>query len=121
MPIPSIPAAYRSPDAMGFLPAAASAGLWENEITLRSTPCCAMYEPGTLDWPACRRRRCCWWSPADDRLTVADLALAAYERALQPKRLALLPGGHFDAYLGQFPQAEAAATGWFREHLFDPS
>jgi len=56
----------------------------------------------------------------DDRLTVADLALAAYERALEPKRLTLIPGGHFDPYLEQFPLAEAAATEWFREHLDNP-
>jgi fermentation-respiration switch protein FrsA (DUF1100 family) len=117
---PSIPAAYRSPDAVAFYQQPLPAGLWENEITLRSTRAARMYEPGR--WIA-------RVSPTplllvvarDDRLTVADLALAAYERALQPKWLALLPGGHFDAYLGQFPQAEAAATGWFREHLFDPS
>ena len=29
-------------------------------------------------------------------------------------------GGHFDPYLDQFPLAEAAATGWFREHLLNP-
>ena len=55
----------------------------------------------------------------DDKLTVADLALAAYERALEPKRLALIPGGHFSPYLDQFPLAAAAATGWFREHLLN--
>ena len=53
----------------------------------------------------------------DDRLTVTDLALAAYEHALEPKRLALISGDHFSPYLDQFPLAEAAATGWFREHL----
>ena len=54
-------------------------------------------------------------------MTVTDLALAAYERALEPKRLALIPGGHFDPYLEQFPLAEPAATGWFREHLLNTS
>jgi uncharacterized protein len=53
----------------------------------------------------------------DDRLTVADVALAAYQSALEPKRIALLPVGHFDPYLSQFAKAAAAATGWFREHL----
>jgi uncharacterized protein len=57
---------------------------------------------------------------SNDRVTVADLALAAYERALEPKRLRLIPGGHFDPYLDEFPHAEAAATGWFREHLINP-
>ena len=75
-----------------------------------------MYEPGT------------WISrvsptplllvvASDDRVTVTDLALAAYERALEPKRLVLIPGGHFAPYSEQFPLAEAAATAWFSEHL----
>jgi fermentation-respiration switch protein FrsA (DUF1100 family) len=55
-----------------------------------------------------------------DRLTATDLALSAYERALEPKRLALIPGGHLGPYLGQFPLAEAAATAWFQQHLNRP-
>jgi fermentation-respiration switch protein FrsA (DUF1100 family) len=112
----SVPAAYRSRDALDFYLQPIPAGLWENEITLRSTRAARMYEPG--NWIS-------RVSPTplllivarDDRLTVADLALAAYERALEPKRLALIPGGHFDPYLDQFPLAEAAATDWFRQHL----
>jgi hypothetical protein len=53
----------------------------------------------------------------NDTLTVADLALAAYERSLHPKKLVTIPGGHFDPYLGQFPVSSTAAVEWFREHL----
>jgi fermentation-respiration switch protein FrsA (DUF1100 family) len=53
----------------------------------------------------------------NDTITVTDLALAAYERALEPKKLALIPGGHFDPYLSNFEQASAAARAWFRSHL----
>jgi fermentation-respiration switch protein FrsA (DUF1100 family) len=113
---PSVAAAYRSRDAIDFYLQPVPAGLWNNEITLRSTRAARMYEPGN------------WISrvsptplllivASDDRVTVADLALAAYERALEPKRLALIPGGHFDPYLDQFSLAEEAATGWFREQL----
>ncbi|MFO1072076.1 MAG: hypothetical protein U1E17_05195 [Geminicoccaceae bacterium] len=52
-----------------------------------------------------------------DVLTVADLALAAYEQALQPKRLVTLRGGHFDAYVDDFAGASRPAVTWFREHL----
>jgi fermentation-respiration switch protein FrsA (DUF1100 family) len=52
-----------------------------------------------------------------DHLTVADQALAAYERALAPKRLVTLPGGHFDAYVAGFSVASQAATDWFVHHL----
>ncbi|WP_330342171.1 hypothetical protein [Streptomyces sp. NBC_00557] len=48
---------------------------------------------------------------------MTDLALAAYERALEPKRLQLVPGGHFGPYTSQFTQASGAARAWFREHL----
>jgi hypothetical protein len=116
---PSVPAAYRSQDAIDFYLRPIPAGLWGNEITLRSKLAARMYEPGI------------WISRVsptplllvvarEDKLTVAALALAAYERALEPKRLALIPGGHFDPYLDQFPLAVAAATEWFREHLLNP-
>jgi fermentation-respiration switch protein FrsA (DUF1100 family) len=116
---PSVPAAYRSKDAIDFYLQPIPAGIWQNEITLRSTRAARMYEPGI------------WISRVSptplllvvarhDKLTVADLALAAYERALEPKRLALIPGGHFAPYLDQFPLAAAAATEWFREHLLNP-
>jgi hypothetical protein len=116
---PSVPAAYRSQDAIDFFLQPIPEGLWKNEVTLRSTRAARMYEPGA------------WVSrvsptpllmvvASNDKVTVADLALAAYERALEPKRLALVPGGHFDPYLDQFRVAEAAATEWFREHLIHP-
>jgi hypothetical protein len=53
----------------------------------------------------------------NDTITLADTGLAAYERALQPKKLVTLPGGHFDAYLTDFEQSSAAARDWFVEHL----
>lgn len=89
---------------------------WRNEVTLRSVELFTAYEPGA--WIA-------MVSPtplmmvvaAGDHLTVADEALAAYERALQPKDLVLLPGGHFDAYVAGFEQASAPAAAWFQRHL----
>jgi hypothetical protein len=53
----------------------------------------------------------------NDTMTVTDLALAAYERALRPKKLITTPGGHFSPYLDQFPAASAASRAWFTEHL----
>jgi fermentation-respiration switch protein FrsA (DUF1100 family) len=115
----SVPAAYRSPDAIDFYLQPVPEGLWKNEVTLRSTRAARMYEPGI--WVSRVSPTPLLMIVArDDKLTIADLALAAYERALEPKRLALIPGGHFDPYLDQFPLAEAAATEWFREHLLNP-
>ncbi|MET7724772.1 hypothetical protein [Streptomyces mirabilis] len=53
----------------------------------------------------------------DDHLTPTDFALTAYERALEPKRLALIDGGHFAPYSTRFPIATQSAPDWFREHL----
>jgi fermentation-respiration switch protein FrsA (DUF1100 family) len=52
-----------------------------------------------------------------DHIAVTDLALKAYERALEPKRLAMIEGGHFDPYVREFKTASHAAIDWFRTHL----
>ncbi|HMJ35906.1 MAG TPA: alpha/beta fold hydrolase [Baekduia sp.] len=113
---PAIAAAYRAPDAIAFYHQPVPAGVWENTITVRSTRAARMYEPGAWIGRV---------SPTPllmvvalhDTITVTGLALAAYERALEPKRLALIPGGHFDPYLSGFPKSSGAALAWFREHL----
>jgi cephalosporin-C deacetylase-like acetyl esterase len=113
---PAVPAAYRAPDAIDFYEQPLPDGVWENTITVRSTRAARMYEPGVWIGRV---------SPTpllmvvalNDTITVTDLALAAYERALEPKRLELIPGGHFDPYLSRFPESSRAARAWFREHL----
>ena len=67
-------------------------------------------EPPSIDTEFQRR-------PAPPEAFVAS-ALAAYERALEPKKLALLGGGHFEAYVEAFDEASGAARDWFVEHLF---
>lgn len=89
---------------------------WKNEVTLRSVEMFSEYEPGTyVPWIA--PTPLLMVVAAGDHLTPADLALAAYERALEPKKLVLLPGGHFDAYVKDFDRAAGAARDWFVEHL----
>jgi fermentation-respiration switch protein FrsA (DUF1100 family) len=54
----------------------------------------------------------------NDRLVAGELACAAYETAAHPKKLVLVPGGHFDAYVGRgFEISSGAARDWFVEHL----
>jgi fermentation-respiration switch protein FrsA (DUF1100 family) len=89
---------------------------WRNEVTLRSVEMFWEYEPGAYIQ---------WVSPtpllmvvaAGDHLTVCDLAIEAYEQAREPKKLVVLSGGHFDAYVADFAAASGAAAGWFTEHL----
>ena len=40
----------------------------------------------------------------NDVLMPTDLALAAYSRALEPKELQLLPGGHFSVFGPNFEE-----------------
>jgi cephalosporin-C deacetylase-like acetyl esterase len=116
-PDPATPAAYHSPDAVAFYNQPVPEGVrWENQVTVRSSRAARMYEPG--QWVS-------RVSPTpllmiiglNDIITLADTGLAAYERALQPKKLVTITGGHFDAYLSRFEQSSAAARDWFVEHL----
>jgi pimeloyl-ACP methyl ester carboxylesterase len=89
---------------------------WENAVTLRSLERYAEYEPGSYVErvaPTPLLVVCM----AEDTVTPADEILGAYERAREPKRLALLPGGHYDAYVEQRDAAAGAAAAWFAEHL----
>jgi hypothetical protein len=52
-----------------------------------------------------------------DYIAVTDLALKAFERALEPKRLQLISGGHFDPYRSQLEVSSNAAADWFELHL----
>ncbi|WP_141970141.1 hypothetical protein [Actinomadura hallensis] len=52
-----------------------------------------------------------------DILTHSDLAFAAYERALHPKQLVTLPGGHFVVCNREFKTVLAHMTEFFLRHL----
>lgn len=53
----------------------------------------------------------------DDDITPTDIALRAFARAREPKKLLLQKGDHYDPYLGGFARSSAAARDWFVEHL----
>ncbi|WER50801.1 alpha/beta hydrolase [Cupriavidus sp. WKF15] len=107
---------YKAADAVSFYLRPVPDGIWENKVTLRSTRWARMYAPGEYVKRV---------SPTPlmmvvaerDHIAVTDLALDAYERALEPKRLVMLKGGHFDPYLGEFLNASRAAIDWFNRHL----
>jgi fermentation-respiration switch protein FrsA (DUF1100 family) len=112
----NVPAAYRSSEAITFYTQPLAGASWENSVTLRSSLASSMYEPGV------------WVSrisptpllmvvATDDRVTMTDLELESYERALEPKRLVLVPGHHFDPYDAAFDIASGAAVDWFTLHL----
>ena len=77
-------ASYRSKDAIDFYLQPTPPGIWENSVTIRSTRAARMYEPGI--WCLAYLLHPLLMVVAlSDTMTVTDLALAAYERALEPK------------------------------------
>jgi hypothetical protein len=115
---PTSPSALPTPDSYTWFTETAEqrAPSWRNEVTLRTIEYGFGYEPGAYIGMI---------SPTPlllivavkDHLAVSDLAIAAYARANEPKRLVLLPGGHFDAYVKEFDQSFEPARDWFRAHL----
>jgi len=89
---------------------------WRNEVTLRSVEMFTEYEPVTY-LPYISPAPLLLAVAEGDHLVPAELAIAAYERAHQPKELVILPGGHFDAYTVGFEASSGAARDWFVRHL----
>ena len=95
--------------------ASAYAPSWRNEVTLRSIEYIAGYEPGAYTGLI---------SPVPLLLIAAqndhlplNIAEAAFERARDPKKLVVLPCGHWEPYTTLFDQSSAPACNWFCEHL----
>ncbi|MEX0959813.1 MAG: alpha/beta hydrolase [Burkholderiales bacterium] len=96
---------------------ATSAPRWENRVTLESMEKFLEYNPGA-NIHRISPTPLLMVVAGDDRLTPTDLAIEAYERAREPKKMVLFKGGHFDAY--QVPGLNitaGSAAEWFRQHL----
>ncbi|GAA4539282.1 alpha/beta hydrolase [Pseudonocardia xishanensis] len=89
---------------------------WRNETTLRSVEMFTEYEP-VAHIAAISPTPLLLMPAQHDHLTPTRLAIDAYERAREPKKIVILPGGHFDAYVDGFSVSSTAATDWFVEHL----
>lgn len=108
---------FSMPDAIEwYLESGRISPHWKNEVTLRSVEMSRYYEPGTYISQI---------SPTpllmivanEDHITPTDLALKAYENALEPKELRIFSGGHFDPYVKEFKLASEEAVQWFLKHL----
>lgn len=89
---------------------------WRNEVTRLSLDLGRLVHPGDYA-PFIAPTPLLMIVAEDDALTPAPSAVEAFDRAVQPKRLVMLPGGHFDPYVSRFPQSSAAARDWFVQHL----
>ena len=113
----ALPASYRTKDAIDFyLQPLGEGARWENSVTMRSTRLARMYDPGV--WaPRISPTPLLMIVASHDTITLTDLALASYEQALEPKKLVLIQGGHFDPYMSAFQTSCRAAIDWFRQYL----
>ena len=89
---------------------------WKNECTLRSVEMFTEYEPITY-LPYISPTPLLMLPAIGDHLTPSELAIAAFDTAHEPKKLQILPGGHFDAYVKGASISQGAARDWFVQHL----
>lgn len=89
---------------------------WRNEVTLRSAEMARETEPG-IYIARISPTPLLMIVAENDMLTPTDLCLEAYQRALPPKSLVMIPGGHFDPYVRHFARTSCAARDWFKQHL----
>ena len=117
-PDPAKPASSAGRRSFAYFNSFVEAGraVWPNQFTVRSLELRLEYDAlGVIDHV----------SPTpllmivadNDEITPTRLALEAYERALQPKRLVLMQGDHYEPYLSGFERSSQAARDWFVQHL----
>ncbi|CAG7970649.1 unnamed protein product [Penicillium nalgiovense] len=114
---PLTPSALPTPDSYQFFSEWEAKSNWKNEVTLKSLEGARGYNPAAHIHHI---------SPTPLLLTVAendvvvptDIALEAYSRAREPKKLQIFPGGHFDGYTGKgFERNASAQADFLKEHL----
>ena len=99
----------------GYLSIVTNAPSWRNEVAPRIIISMGWFRPASH----AKRIRCpaMFIVGASDTVTPPDATLAAARR-VPSVRVLTLPGGHFDAYLGEpFEQAVSAEMAFFQETL----
>lgn len=114
---PNVPAQYHTLDTVNFfLQQKVPEGKWANELTIQSNRRARMYEPGR--WiDRISPTPLLVVAVTHDTTAPSDLALAAYEKALEPKKLVLMKGGHYAPYFEGFDVSSDAAVEWFKTQL----
>jgi hypothetical protein len=89
---------------------------WENRATMESVEKLLEYSPAVF-LPRISPTPFLLIVAAGDTATAADIAIAAFEQAHQPKKLVIVPGGHFDVYTVQRTLCAESASAWFEQYL----
>ncbi|KAH8693059.1 DltD N-terminal domain protein [Talaromyces proteolyticus] len=114
---PLNPSALPTPDSYDFFSTWAKKCDWQNKVTLRSIEALREY------YPSAHIHRIAptpllMTVAVNDVLSPTDLSLEAFSRALEPKTLQMLPGGHFEAYSGpNFERNAAFQAEFLKSHL----
>ncbi len=114
---PGAPCALPGKECWDFFMGTQSfAPAYRNEVTLRTMEMAREYEPG-IYVPRISPTPLLMIIADRDTLSPTDLALQAYQQALEPKQLVLIRGGHFIPYIDRFQEASTAARDCFKMHL----
>jgi fermentation-respiration switch protein FrsA (DUF1100 family) len=115
---PLAPSALPTPDSYHWFTETHErrAPSWRNEVTLRTVEMLSEYEPGSYI-SRISPTPLLMLVAEKDVLTPTELAIGAYENAREPKKLVILPGGHFDAYVDGYDHSMPPARDWFLQHL----
>ncbi len=89
---------------------------WENKVTVESIEKFIEYSPATYI-ARIAPTPFLMMVAENDILTPTDVAINAFESAREPKKLVILPGGHFDAYVNGFSLSSGNAVGWYKQWL----
>jgi uncharacterized protein len=118
MPLEKLTSTHFGNDSHAYLVAlkARRNPTWKNEVTMRSFERYAAYDPGIFI-DRISPRPLLVIAATRDAVTPTDEILTSYNQALEPKKLVLIEGGHFDPYTTKFDKASAAAADWFEQHL----
>ncbi|KAH0344361.1 alpha/beta-hydrolase, partial [Aureobasidium melanogenum] len=86
-------------ESYAFFSTWAEKGVWKNDLTIRSLEGIKSYFPG------CRIHKISptpllMQAPRKDVIATTETMLEAYSRAVEPKELQMLPGGHFSMFEG---------------------
>ena len=89
---------------------------WENRVTVESIEKFIEYSPAVY-LSRVSPTPFLMMVAENDILTPTDLAVAGFDKALEPKKLVILPGGHFDAYVNGFSLSSGNAIAWYKQWL----
>lgn len=89
---------------------------WENRVSIESVEKFLEYSPAAY-LERVSPTPFLMMVAENDILTPTDVALRGFARMLEPKKLVMLPGGHFDAYVAGFSLSSGSAIDWYRRWL----